>query len=719
MSTRIPEQVSGASQPGESRGPDDDAVQRAKMEIQSLVQEVVALSKSEIEEADFFAALLEKSISALAAIGGVVWTMEENQPFKLQYQVNLQQTGLAASQAAQMQHVKLLSNVAKRGEPVIIPPHSGAGEGPEDEGAANPTEYLLVVAPIRTDRGVDGLVEIFQRVGARPTTQRGYLRFLVQMCEIAGEYLKTRRLRNFVTKQSLWEQLENFTASVHTRLDSRQTAYTIANEGRRLIGCDRVTVVLRKGSSYAVEAISGQDTFDKRSNVVRMLRNLATVVVRSGEDLWYTGDTQNLAPQVEKAVNEYVDESHTKQIAVLPLREHDPHADDKTRDKKRENMLGAIVIEQLVDSRAPDGLMQRVDVVRRHSATALTNAQSHEGLFLLPVWRFIGKSRVLVTARNLPKTVLASIAIIAAIIAMWLVPWDFTVAAEGRLLPSTRANVFAAVDGRITDVLVKEGQQVKKDELVAKQRSSPLEDRKAKLQGDIAQNLQEYQTERAKQGMLDPARTPEADFLDIQGKMRTLEVRAAGLQAQLEVLAAEEAHLNIVSPIDGKVVGWKVQERLRDRPITTGTQIMQIADPTKEWELEIQLPESKMGHVVPRLRELREKDPNAELSVTFILATNVDAEEKLHGRVVDISPSTETNGEEGNVVPMRVAFDQNELAKLVGGGATTAEAIAELKQNLKVGADVKAKIDCGRKPVGYVLFHELWEFLQSRIFFRM
>jgi multidrug efflux pump subunit AcrA (membrane-fusion protein) len=713
MSTRTPEHVSSASQP------DDDAVNRAKQEIQSLVQEVVTLSKSEIEEVDFFAALLEKSISALAAIGGVVWTLEEGQPFKLQYQVNLQQTGLAASQAAQMQHAKLLGNVAKRGEPIIIPPHSGAGEGPEDEGAANPTEYLLVVAPIRTDRGVDGLVEIFQRVGARPTTQRGYLRFLVQMCEIAGEYLKTRRLRHFVTKQSLWEQLEGFTASVHTRLDSRQTAFTIANEGRRLIGCYRVTVVLRKGGSYVVEAISGQDTFDKRSNVVRMLRELSTVVARSGEDLWYTGDTQNLAPQIEKALNAYVDESHTKQIAVLPLREHDPHADDKTRDRRRENMLGAIVIEQLVDSRAPDGLMQRVDVVRRHSATALTNAQSHEGLFLLPVWRFIGKSRVLVTARNLPKTILAAIALTAAIIAMWLVPWDFTVTADGKLLPETRANVFAAVDGRIVEVHVREGQTVAKDDLLAVQRSSPLEDQQAQLAGEIAANRQAILAQKAKQGTLDPARTPEADMLDIQSEMTQLETKAATLQEQLQIHDEQKLRLNIKSPIDGKVVGWKVKETLLDRPVTTGTQIMEIADPTKNWELEIQLPEAKMGHVVPRLRELRKTDPEATLPVTFILATNPDSEDKLQGRVVEIAPSAETNGEKGNAVRMRVAFDQKELAKLVDAAATSDAAIAALKQELKVGADVKAKIDCGRKPLGYVLFHELWEFIQSRILFRM
>ena len=713
MSTRTPEHVSSASQP------DDDAVNRAKQEIQSLVQDVVTLSKSEIEEVDFFAALLEKSISALAAIGGVVWTLEEGQPFKLQYQVNLQQTGLAASQTAQMQHAKLLGNIAKRGEPVIIPPHSGAGEGPEDEGAANPTEYLLVVAPIRTDRGVDGLVEIFQRVGARPTTQRGYLRFLVQMCEIAGEYLKTRRLRHFVTKQSLWEQLENFTASVHTRLDSRQTAFTIANEGRRLIGCDRVTVVLRKGGSYAVEAISGQDTFDKRSNVVRMLRNLSTVVIRSGEDLWYTGDTQNLAPQVEKAVNEYVDESHTKQIAVLPLREYDPHADDKTRDKKRENMLGAIVIEQLVDSRAPDGLMQRVDVVRRHSATALTNAQSHEGLFLLPVWRFIGKSRVLVTARNLPKTILASIALLAAVIAMWLVPWDFTVTADGKLLPETRANVFAAVDGRIIEVPVREGQTVKKDDLLAQQRSSTLEDQEAQLLGEIAANRQAYLAAKAKQGALDPARTPEADMLDIQSELTQLETKAATLQDQLRIHEVQESRLKITSPIDGKVVGWKIQEMLLDRPVTTGTQIMEIADPTKNWELEIDVPEAKMGHIRLWQSEIHKTDPNAELLVTFILATNPDSEDKLQGRIVQIAPSAETNGEKGNAVRMRVAFDQKELAKLSDANDASDAAIDALKQDLKVNADVKVKIDCGRKPVGYVLFHELWEFIQSRILFRL
>jgi multidrug efflux pump subunit AcrA (membrane-fusion protein) len=725
MIGRTSEQVSSASQPE----PDDDAVRRAKQEIQSLVQEVVDLSRSEIEESEFFAAMLDKAIAALAAIGGVVWTIEEGGPFKLQYQVNLQQTGLASTQAAQAQHAKLLGQIAKRGEPTLVAPRSGAGTDGEDgeDAAANPTDYLLVVAPIRTDRGVDGLVEVFQRTGARSTTQRGYLRFLVQICELAGEYLKTRRLRHFVTKQTLWEQLESFTSSVHTKLDSRQTAYTVANEGRRLIGCDRVTVVLRKGPKYVVEAISGQDTFDKRSNTVRMLRELATVVARSGEDLWYAGETENLAPQVEKSVNAYVDESHTKQIAVLPLREQDPHSDDKTKARKRENMLGALVIEQLVDSRPPDGMLQRVDVVRRHSATALTNAQAHESLFLLPLWRTIGKSRVLVTARNLPKTIAAALVIAALATFLSIYPWDFTVTADGKLLPEERRDVFAALNGMIINVPVRENQTVKRGDLLAEQRSSDLEQKIIALEGDLAENLKAFETAKTAQGTADPARGQ--DPLEIAGNLRRLEEEYLSLKRQERTLQEEHERLRITSPIDGKVVTWRVEQRLKDRTVNAGTRIMEIADPTTDWELQIDVPESKMGHVQRQRRAIKEKDPNAEPEVTFILATHVNPEDKLRGKVVNIDPSVEVGGETGNTVRMTVAFDQDELLKLIddnsaGQGASVEaqanpeQAIAELKQNLKVGADVKAKIHCGREPVGYVLFHELWEFVQSRILFR-
>lgn len=707
-SSSDPSQASAAQGAGASL--DEEAIQRAKFEIQSLVQEVVQLSKSDIEPGEFFSATMDKTVSALAAVGGVVWMLDEGGPLKLEYQVNLRETGLAGSEEAQLQHGRLLTQMISKGEEAIIPPFSG-GDVDDPESAANPTEFLLVLAPITSDRGIEGVIEIFQRAGGRPTTQRGYLRFLVQISDLAGEYVKNRRLLHFATKQTLWEQLEAFTTLVHRALDSRETAYTIANEGRRLIGCDRVTVVLRKGTKYQVSAISGQDTFDKRSNVVRLLKNLATTVSRTGEDLWFTGDTTDLAPQVEKAVNAYVDESHTKQLAVLPLRESDKDLEENTteeNDKRRENILGAIVIEQLVDSRPPEGMLQRIDVVRRHSVTSLANAQEFEGLFLLPLWRTLGKTKVLLTARNLPKTLLAVLAMGGAIFALCTIPYDFTMVADGKLLPVVRRNIFADIDGMVTKVLVNHGESVRKGDVVAQMQSLDLEGQFTQLEGETASNLEEtITTDRQRQMLSDNSQTDPAEVEQLTGRLAQLEATRISLEKQYELLEEKKERLTIKSPIDGKMVTFRVRELLENRPVRLGNRLMEIADPAGDWELEIYVPEAKMGHVLEYQQKLRETDPDAKLQVSFILATH--SAEHLTGTVEEIDTSAEVMGEEGNTVRIRVSFPQEDLKRLVDDPAN----------QLKVGADAKAKIMCGKQPVGYVLLHDLFEFVQSRILFRL
>ncbi|MCH2113616.1 MAG: HlyD family efflux transporter periplasmic adaptor subunit [Pirellulales bacterium] len=704
---------SDPSQASESRpvtgAIDEEAVLRAKQEIQGLVQEVVELSRAEVEPNEFYAALIDKAVSALAAIGGVVWTVEEGAGFKLEYQVNLRETGLAENEAAQLQHGRLLQQVIERGEPALVQPHSGAGDDVEDQAAANQTDFLLVIAPIKSDRGVDGVVEIFQRAGARPTTQRGYQRFLAQICELAGEYVKNRRLRHLTTKQSLWEQLEAFTGLVHQALNSSETAYTIANEGRRLIGCDRVTVVLRRGMKYRVAAISGQETFDKRSNVVRLLRKLATTVARTGDDLWFDGDTANLAPQVEKAVNAYVDESHTKHLAVLPLREavSEEEKPGERKRQQRENILGAIILEQLVDSRQPEGMLQRVDVVRRHSATSLTNAQAHENLFLLPLWRFLGKTRVLVTARNLPKTLLALVALGGAISAMCYMPYDFNVIADGKLLPEVRRDVFASAEGKVIEIAVERGTRVKAGEVVVRQQSLDQEDRETALEGKFQETLKEIESTRwQRKQVVAGTQEEELDRDRLAGQLSQLKVRLESLKKQRKLLDRKKEQLVVTSPIDGIVTTWKVRDLLEGRTVRQGQRLMEIADPASRWELAIDVPEAKMGHIVAQLTALREEDPASKLQVNFFLATHSDV--RLSGRVEEIDRNAEVRGENGNTVRMRVSFRQEDLKKLVNDPSV----------ELKIGADVKAKVFCGRRPIGYVWFSDLFEFVQSRILFR-
>ena len=327
-----------------------------------------------------------------------------------------------------------------------MPPHSGFG----DDEAANPTEFLLVFGPLRTDLEMVGLVEIFQRPKRRRRSSKA---ICASWCKCANWPATSSRATSCGTSpiaRCSGPGWKTSPAACIPRWSPLETAYTIANEARRLIECDRVSVAIRKGNRCTIEAVSGQDVFDKRSNTVRLLGRLASAVVATGEPVWYAGDTRDLAPQVEDAVQEYVDDAHSKMIAVLPLGRPKPDQDADEHEKDdAEGPVGALIVEQIEDNRVAPAMAQRVDVVCRHSSVAMANAMEHQSLFLMPLWRAIGKSKFIVQARTLPKTIMVAVAVVAVIVALFLVPADFDLHAKGTLEPVDRKDVYAGVEGQV------------------------------------------------------------------------------------------------------------------------------------------------------------------------------------------------------------------------------------------------------------------------------
>src|SRR6476646_11492753 len=108
--------------------------------------------------------MLNKVVAALAAPGGAVWTSTEGGGLQLTYQINLQQTGLIENQVGQQQHGRLLHQVLLGRDGALIAPHSAAGEATDNDesAAANPTDFLLVMATVFNDQGPQGVIAIFQ-----------------------------------------------------------------------------------------------------------------------------------------------------------------------------------------------------------------------------------------------------------------------------------------------------------------------------------------------------------------------------------------------------------------------------------------------------------------------------------------------------------------------------------------------------------------------------
>ncbi len=680
---------------------DPQLIEKTKQQIRLLVNEISLLAKSDMAPAEFYGEFLPRVVSALAAIGGAVWVVSDQGRLTLGYHVNIQETRLRDNEEGQIRHGRLLHKVLAGGEASLVPPHTGSG----DDEAGNPTDFLLVMAPLKAADESVGVVEVFQRPDTGPAVQKGYLKFLVEMCDRAGEFFKSHQLRHFTDRQVLWTQLEEFTRAVHASLHPRETAYTIANEGRRLIQCDRVSVAIRRGRKCLVESVSGQDLFDKRSNTVRLLGKLATAVVASGEPVWYTGDTSNMAPQVEDAVQEYVDESHTKTVAVLPLKRPEASAEGEDDPDKRPEphpFIGALIVEQIEDVRVPERMLQRVDVVSQHSSTALANALEHDNLFLMPLWRALGKARWVLKARTLPKTGLVALAVVSLIAALVLVKWDLQMKAKGTLEPVVRQDVYAGIQGRVVEVPVRHRDKVQKDALLARLEYSELAVQIEDVSGSLTTTLER---KRSLERQRDLARrlgaAERSRMAALPGEIEEVEEELRSLQSQLKLLRQQEKELEVRSPIAGQVVTWDVKRVLMRQVVERGQLLMEVADPEGPWQLEVLMPEDQMGFITRARAAKKKENIEDDLEVEFILMT--EPNKKHVGKVKEIELSAEVRGDEGNTVLIKVEIS-DELRK-------------KLPEPLRPGAEVRAKVDCGRRAVGYVMFHKLIAFIQSRLIF--
>ena len=679
---------------------DAEYVQATKQQVRNMVAEIAQLAKSDADPSQFYEAILTRAVSALVATGGAIWILDDDGRLQLQYQINLQSTGVAQSEEGQTRHYRLLQQALGESSGMLVAPQSGA-EGNEEAG--NPTDWLLVLGPLVSNRAPRGVIEIFQRPGAGPVTQRGYLRFLLQLCELGGNYLATRQLRSFEDRQSLWGQLEQFTKTVHESLDPIRTAYTVVNEGRRLIECDRVSLAIWRGRKCRVEAISHQDTIDKRSNIAVLLSRLATRVVATGEPLWYGGSTEDMPPQVEDAVHEYVDESHAKVVGVLPLFKPQEAKEEAEEDEKKPDVLvGALIVEQFDQTNIAEQVRKRVDVVKDHASSALANAIQHDSIFLMPLWRTLGQWSWVLRARTLPKTVTIAALILALIVALIVIPIDFDIEARGQLQPEEQRDVFVEEGGLIEHIFegIAHGARVQKGQELLRLSSLDLQGQITDIEG------QSNATNEQLRWIRNSLAGNDADLAinerhQLRGQQMQLRKTGQSLKEQLEVLKEKQKRLTLLSPIDGVIVTWDVRQRLYGRTVEPGQVVLSVAQQEKNWELELEVPDDRIGFIAEREAELAHKDPPETIGVTYILATS--PEKKMEGTVKEIQETAEVRDDQSNTFLVLVDINRDSIDP----------------NQLRMGTSVTAKLACGQHSIGFVLFHDMYAWIQTKILFRL
>jgi hypothetical protein len=686
-------------------------VHRAREQIRAIVEEVAGMSRSDIPEADFYSALLQRMLGAMEAVGGLVWLAGEGGRVEPVCHAGLAATGVTASPEAEQGHLALVQSLLGSPTGLVVPPGAEVTGANGQALAANTSALSVVAVPIERGETRAGLIEIFQHPQDEQV-ERGYLVFLQQLAVIAGDYLQRRQMVALGDQQTALAQVERFARAVHESLDPVATAFVLANEARRIIGCDRVGVLVRRRRKLRLEAVSGQESVERRANEVQSIEALARVVARAGEPLWHPDPSRELPPQIEEELENYIDESHTTALAIIPLEKPRPTpvvkpggvdavavAKAEAAPKAAPEPIGALVVEWFKAATVDPAQRARVELVAEHGKVALANALVHTGLPLYPLINLAGKSRVLTSGRNLPKTVLAGLALAAGILTLMFVPAELRLEGKGSLEPVHRRDVFAGIDGVVESLTegVEHGAAVKVGQPLARLRNTEVDVAMADVLGRKASS--EEQLRATRRSLLEDEKISADEKVRLDGRARQLQREIESLEEQQKLWEARRADLQVTSPINGVIVTWQVRDRLLLRPVEKGQVLMSVADKTGPWELEVHMPDDRLGHV--NRAALEAKAAGRELEVDYILAT--DPGTRHRGLVREIHEQAEVRGEEGNTVLVRVTIDPERHEK----------------EQLGAGASVTARIACGKRPLGYVWFHDLLSFIQTQILFRL
>jgi hypothetical protein len=686
---------------------DLNILEQTRRQINRLVEEIARLSEQDLSPTDYYGQFLQRVLAAVAAPAGAVWVRTPQGHLQLQYQVNIRQVGLDKSDTERQTHDELLRMCAQLARPQLFPPRSGTGTTEDGKPApGNPTDYVILIAPILIDKQVAGLIEVWQDADRNPNAQQGFLQFLTRMAELASSYTRNHQLRQMVGQQTLWTQLEAFARQIHSSLNPMEVGYLVANEGRRLIDCDRVSVALRVGRKARVEAISGADVVEKRSNLVRLMAAMFDAVLIWGEKLVYQGTKDDsLPPDVLKALDAYLAESNSKLLVVLPLK-------DERESESKKPPRSALMMESFDPPAAPDQMIARLEVVGRHATSALYNAAEHKRIPMRFLWMPLakvqeglgGKTRAIILA------ILAAVAVLVAVLVF--VPYPLKMDAKGQLLPKERNYIFSPVEGKIIEFKVEPGQLVNQDDPLVLMNDVELERKMVQLQGEMYAAVSEASSLRAQ---LQTAKD-EAEKLrisaEVQSKESTRDLKMAELNAIRTRVNADPTAPGLFSlraPITGTILNGAFREELTGRAVKPNEPILRVGDKTGRWEIELKIPQKHIGQVLHAFGG----DENKELMVDLVVRSAPTRTFKGTLRRSDIAGEATPNRDDNNEAePVVVAWVQ-----IDGKDIPPEYSIMENRNLLMTGTEVLAKIRCGNHAMGYSLFYGVWEFIYEKVVF--
>jgi multidrug efflux pump subunit AcrA (membrane-fusion protein) len=648
--------------------------------IEELLAEIAIWSREVADRRAFYANVLRRLAEVIEAGGAVVWTVSTTHKLPVAASVEVDSYGLRDDERNCHRRFAELA-MQTHGAQIILP-----GEGPADNAELiNASGQVLLLQPILCAGQCVGVIELLGPGEWMEEARQFTLEVLGSVGELCADFERHRRLDDLGRKELESQQFDLLLRTLYGALDLQEASYHLANDGRQYVGCDRLTVLVRRGARMRTASVSGIAAADCRADVLRRLEKLSDSVADGGMPL-VVSETEGKLPgelpeQVIEPLKDYLNSSPVRAVTVLPLR-----PDGELRPG---GALAVLVVEHFAPP-ADRAVAHRLETLAPHATIVLRNAlfvaRIPFGRALFRRWsaihQFVGKRRGILIGTA-----------IAGVVGLCLIPAEFTVRARGELQPQHWREVFAPSDATVDELHVTENAAVGQGEPLLSLRDSELQLELKRVLGEIEtsrERLVSIRTARI-EGTTGSVASPVA-LSRLSGEEAEVTARLTSLERQLELLRKQEAELVVRSPFAGRVLTWDVEHLLRGRPVKRGQALLTVADTGGPWKIELHVPDKHAGHVQNARQSL-----GPELEIEYFLATDPVA--LYSSRIAEMALATEMD-------------QHNEPAVRVTANVAPQDILQPRPR-----AAVVARIHCGRRPLLYVWLHDAIDSIRRLLLF--
>lgn len=690
-------------------------LRHTRSQIMALVAEIAAAARTSQDRNGFFAFALSRLREAMGGEGAAIWQVDAHGNWTLAQSLMLPEGLLSGtnelkaldnnsdgtdeiqrrfdsiemltsdqddpfsddSNTPSEAHAAILGVLQQEQQPTLVPPSSVAttnGRPP------NPLPYCLVYAPISLETGKTTYwVQAIVAPNGGPATHRGYLRFVVQIADLIGDFLRADQLRHlqrekgvFDTAQQVLEDLDRVRnefakSGASTKAVAHAEEATVARSVMQWLDADEAFYVYRSYNDSRLRI--GAKANDMRLaeqgtaciELKSFLKQLASSpAVKEPLVLSQNNDRERLLHELFGA----------KAIGWLPIQ-----AKDKPTSSKNEFV--AIVLlwyqseERLDETKLVEKLSDIAPVAR--VATRYASA-STAGTIANSMIQTRRRSML----RRLASNSLARLTIlVSAFVAVCCIPVPMTLTAPAILVPAQLQTVYAPASGTVDEVLVRYGQSVQADQPILRIKSPDIENEHESLLAERIENeqrRQDIQTQLLRSSELTPQQRSS-----LEGEMQTLTVVLRTQNERVALIEKQLAALELKALNKGVIGTWKIDSALNHKPVLLGQPLAIVYDPEAQWGFEIELAEKDLGVFIANMSG--ENPPKLRCRLDSAPLNYIDVQ--VQSDCSKIVLHADSNG--AAIAPIYASVDPKLVSQLTPGASGTVE------------------LTVGKQPIAWVL----------------